>query len=134
MRTVFILFLMFPVLALAQVGGKGDFIPNLEDVPRMPTMEVIHDQGFVFDAPAARVVEVYTLVLAADEEIAQFYDNSLIQLGWARSARNTYTRNDEKLTIIIEADGDSPDNSKSQKIVRFLLSPAGPHQETRHGL
>ena len=115
-------FFIFAVVLLAPAYAFAEpprFIPGLEDVPMLSDASILPDQGFAFDAPSTRVVEVYLATKIPERDIYDFYARTLPELGWQPYTRQTYVREDERLTILI----DYTDAVINERVVRFLLSP-----------
>lgn len=104
----------------AQSQTQGDFFEALYDVPVMPGLEELHDQAMLFDKPDGRIASVAAAsktVSAA--QIAQFYAETLPQMGWEKVSGNQYVRDGNRLSFEIV-------KKPPLTIVHFTLEPAKP--------
>lgn len=110
---------MFVMAARASAGDR--FLVGLEDVPLMPGLIQLADQGSIFDAPAGRIAELYAAGQVAREEVRGFYAHTLPQLGWHADGADRFVRDGEMLRL------EFPTSPKGvgtrQLIVRFFLFP-----------
>ena len=105
-------------LALAQSAKPPVFFEALYDVPVMPGLEEVKEQAMLFDKPDGRIASVVAASKTLNAgDITRFYDESLPQLGWKKTAQNQYVRGSDRLVM---------DLSKSPPltVVHFTLSPA----------
>lgn len=105
-------------LALAQSATTPVFFEALYDVPVMPGLEEVKEQAMLFDKPDGRIASVVAASKTLNaSDITRFYDESLPQLGWKKTAQNQYVRGSDRLVM---------DLSKSPPltVVHFTLSPA----------
>ena len=103
------------VLAMAVVFGfafpawaqeAGRYFSALPDLPVMPALEEVPEAGVSFDKPEGRIVEVYAEGSAGADEVLRFYHQTLPQLGWEASGRNSFRREGEILALDVKSDGD----------------------------
>ncbi|HAD86870.1 MAG TPA: hypothetical protein DCG48_05865 [Rhodospirillaceae bacterium] len=105
-------------LALGLPAALAQFVGGIDDLPLMPGLTDIPDAGVVFETPAGRIVEAQALMGAVDRKaVLDFYDATLPQLGWSKTARGQYGREGETLNLEFPA-GPLP-------TVRFRLAPGG---------
>ena len=121
MTRAWLLSLMCLLLPLAPVRAENTHTPvffeALYDVPVMPGLEEVKDQAMLFDKPDGRIASVVAASKSLNAtEIARFYEESLPQLGWKKTAQNQYVRGSDRLVM---------DLSKSPPltVVHFTLSP-----------
>ncbi|WP_460019384.1 hypothetical protein [Magnetospira thiophila] len=102
----------------ATAGAQdGAFLSILEDVPLMSGLSEALDAGMVFDSPQGRLAETTATGAVTAEQVSEFYDQTLPQLGWTRAASGQFLREGESLGLTIESVGSSAVS------VRFELKP-----------
>lgn len=111
------------LLVVPERASAGDaFLVGLEDVPLMPGLVQLADQGSIFDAPAGRIAELYAAGQVARDDVRGFYAHTLPQLGWHADGVDRFVRDGEMLRLEFPA---SPKGSGArQLIVRFFLFPS----------
>lgn len=101
----------------ARNAHETTFFHALNDVPVMEGLRELPDESINFDKPEGRIV---TATAVSDhlkpEKIRAFYDQTLPQLGWARGADGTFTREQERMKLIIE-------EKQGVSIARFTVEP-----------
>lgn len=111
-----------PVAAGAQEQAVASapqtiFFHALNDVPVMAGLRELPDESINFDKPEGRIV---TATAVSDrispEKIQHFYDETLPQLGWMRAENGTYTRDQERLKLIVEV-------KQGVSIARLIVEP-----------
>lgn len=112
-------FLQAAALAADPVPATDNrFFESLYDVPVMPGMAEFPDQALLFDKPDGRIASVAAGSKDADPARVQgFYDDTLSQMGWRKTAKNQYVRGKDRLDMVVE-------RQAGLTIVRFTLSPA----------
>jgi len=68
------------------------------DVPIMQGWQIEPELGFAFDSPNGRIVMIFASTAADENDIMEFYGQTLAQLGWTGGAGN-WVRDAEKLVI-----------------------------------
>ena len=68
------------------------------DVPIMQGWNIEPELGFAFDSPNGRIVMIFASTSADENDIMEFYGQTLAQLGWTGGAGN-WVRDAEKLVI-----------------------------------
>ena len=68
------------------------------DVPIMQGWQIEPELGFAFDSPNGRIVMIFASTAADENDIMEFYGQTLSQLGWTGGAGN-WVRDAEKLVI-----------------------------------
>ncbi len=97
-------------LAVAQ-----SFLPEMEDVPLMPGLEVVAPVT-AFDTPGGRVVVVHAQGAVTPAAVSGFYSQTMPQLGWRQSPELYFLREREKLELTFLGSG-------APLVVRYTLSP-----------
>ncbi|WP_376958054.1 hypothetical protein ABNQ39_13490 [Azospirillum sp. A26] len=90
-----------PSALAAQLAAaeSGPFVPGTTDVPVMPGLASAESEPLVFDKPGGRIVQA---VLSGDvprQAVLAFYDQTLPQLGWRRTADRVFVREGEELRL-----------------------------------
>ena len=97
------------------------YVPGTEDVPLMPGLAADDAASLIFDKPQGRIVEAAASGPVTRHAVVAFYEESLPQLGWRRTAAKTpdtksYERDGERLSL----DFDGRDGNLQ---VAFTLAP-----------
>lgn len=83
------------------------YVTSLSDIPVMDGLIELHDEGYMFDAPEGRVVQV---VLFGNkitaETVRNYYNQVFPQLGWTAQESGIFVRSGEQLTVAIEENKD----------------------------
>lgn len=112
-----------PALAAQLVAaGSGPFVPGTTDVPVMPGLGAAESEPLVFDKPGGRIVQA---VLSGDvprQAVLAFYDQTLPQLGWRRTADRVFVREGEELRLEFPQPAQQA-KSAAGTAVRFTLTP-----------
>jgi hypothetical protein len=114
MRTAFLRLLLLAFLAPLMAAGGEAFLVELEDLPLAPGLAEMPG-GLLFDSAEGRVVEASAKGEVAAEQVRQFYETTLKQLGWQNVGPLQFRRDNEILRIVI--DGGKP------LTVHFTLTP-----------
>lgn len=104
--------------APARAGGTepAAYIADIADLPLMAELREVPDAGVVFDKPSGRIVEAFAHGRVDAARVRRFYRDTLPQLGWERTGRDSFAREDEILRIdYLGKDGDLT--------VRYTLQP-----------
>jgi hypothetical protein len=93
-----------------------DYLTGASDLPLAAGLKEQPDKGAVFDTPLGSIVTAYATGDAKPQDVLDFYDSTLPQLGWERDKPGTYHR--KKQTLKIDVVGPAPGPCK----VSFTLS------------
>lgn len=105
-RVAFSLMLLAPLPAWAV-----DYLTAVEDLPLAQGLTEQKDKTTVFDAPVGKIVTAYATGNVKAADIVNFYDSTLPQLGWERTASGTYRRKAQTLKIdVLGGQGGGPVN------------------------
>lgn len=123
---------LFPALLIAALlalgAGRGavagvqappatPFFSSIQDLPVMPGLVELPDQGVVFDKPEGRIIEVVAALQAQPrEDVRSYYDSVLPQLGWSRLDEGRYAREGEHLQVGFES-------NEGQQFLRIMVAP-----------
>ena len=101
------------------------FFESLYDVPVMPGLTEITEQGLSFDKVEGRIAHAMALSDTAGESaILAFYASVLPQMGWKEVKPALFIREAEKLEISFEAPEDKiGEETQSIALIRFSLGP-----------
>ena len=96
------------------------FVPGTEDVPLMPGLASDDGASLVFDKPQGRIVEAAARGAVTRRAVTAFYEESLPQLGWRRTAASASTKSFERDGERLSLDFDGRDGNLQ---VAFTLAP-----------
>ncbi|HEV2677873.1 MAG TPA: hypothetical protein VGV37_25300 [Aliidongia sp.] len=96
------------------------YVPGTEDVPLMPGLASDDSSSLVFDKPQGRIVEAAARGAVTRHAVMAFYDESLPQLGWRRTAASAGTKSFERDGERLSLDFDGRDGNLQ---VAFTLAP-----------
>lgn len=117
---VAVVFVLFAAPLRADSGLS--FSAHIQDMPLMPGLVELEDQGLSFDKPQGRIAQSAALMRAGDEDlIRRFYAETLPQLGWAHDGGDSYRRNGEILRFSFESVGEG---AEAETVLRFSVGPA----------
>lgn len=119
-----------PILRLAGVAAVGGvtaiftsrtdaadgFLSTLEDLPLAPGLTEDGAAGLSFDSAAGRIVEAYARGDLSEDQVLDFYSETLPQLGWTRESATEYRRSGERLRLDLTQGGE-------ELTVHYSLSP-----------
>ncbi|MBH63645.1 MAG: hypothetical protein CL569_14585 [Alphaproteobacteria bacterium] len=115
--------MLFLALVMAGVSLAGQhpsaqaaFFSQVEDLPIMPGLEEVVDEGMVFDKPEGRIVEVVAIGAVSRQAIMAFYGATLPELGWKQESSTDYARSGEVLRFRVDNRGD-------EFTIRFTIAP-----------
>jgi hypothetical protein len=92
------------------------FVAGLEDLPLMPGLNELTGSGFAFDSATGRIVEAYATGDLDQQQVLDFYAETLPQLGWEQASPRGFKREGERLSIEFVKGG-------NPLTVRFSLAP-----------
>ncbi|MGH6719497.1 MAG: hypothetical protein ACREER_09285 [Alphaproteobacteria bacterium] len=105
------------VLLVLAVGARAaGFVSGTDDLPLMDGLAEIAGSGTVFDKPSGRFVEAYAAGPVSEDAVAGFYRESLPHLGWSPAGPLIFTREGERLSIVLTP-------TDAGLTVRFSLAP-----------
>lgn len=93
------------------------FLQNINDIPLMPGLYEVAEEGVVFDKPEGRIVEAEAATDSIQAiDIIKFYSDALPQMGWVQTDPGSYTRQGERLKIEVSERG-------TGRTVHFTVMP-----------
>ncbi|HEX7742436.1 MAG TPA: hypothetical protein VF442_08390 [Sphingobium sp.] len=88
-----------------------DYLSAVDDLPLTQGLTEQKDKTTVFDAPVGKIVTAYATGNVKAEDVVNFYDSTLPQLGWEKTASGTYHRKSQTLKIdVLGGQGGGPVN------------------------
>ena len=97
-----------------------DYLSAVDDLPLTQGLTEQKDKTTVFDAPVGKIVTAYATGNVKADDVINFYDSTLPQLGWEKTASGTYHRKAQTLKIdVLGGQGGGPVN------VSFTVSSEG---------
>jgi hypothetical protein len=96
------------------------YVPGTEDVPLMPGLAADDAASLIFDKPQGRIVEAAASGPVTRHAVVAFYEESLPQLGWRRTAGAAATKSFERDGERLSLDFDGRDGNLQ---VAFTLAP-----------
>ncbi|HZF32192.1 MAG TPA: hypothetical protein VE914_00140 [Candidatus Angelobacter sp.] len=104
------------VVAGMRAGAADVFLSRLEDLPLAPGLSEDATAGLSFDSAAGRIVEAYARGNLTEDQVLQFYQETLPQLGWTADNARQYRRSGERLRLDVVRSGQG-------LMVHYSLSP-----------
>jgi hypothetical protein len=102
---------------VSTLAGAADvFLSRLEDLPLVPGLSEDAAAGLSFDSAGGRIVEAYARGNLTEDQVLQFYEETLPQLGWTAESDRQYRRGGERLRLEVM-------RSAQGLTVHYLLSP-----------
>lgn len=110
MKKILSALLFFGFFSFSGVAAaESVFMTGFEDLPLMDGLKQSEDAAVAFDSPGGRIVEAYAQSERIEkQQVMEFYDKTLPQLGWTRLKKKTgtssfsYAREGEELTISVD--------------------------------
>jgi hypothetical protein len=88
-----------------------DYLSAVNDLPLASGLTEQKDKTTVFDAPVGKLVTAYATGNLKAADVVDFYDTTLPQLGWQKTASGTYHRKAQTLKIdVLGGQGGGPIN------------------------
>ncbi|MAZ07216.1 MAG: hypothetical protein CMM99_01940 [Rickettsiales bacterium] len=115
MKFSFLFFVNYLFL-LSFLFSSDKFVYGLEDIPLYKNMNNNEESLVLFDSINGRIVSTKITGSENLNEIKEFYQHILPNLGWNKTKRNLFIRGDEVLEIIYY-------KSKGESSVEFNISP-----------
>ncbi|WP_052709946.1 hypothetical protein [Azospirillum thiophilum] len=113
--------------AEAAPAGSGPFVPGFADVPVMPGLAAAESEPLVFDKPGGRIVQAVLSGAVPRQAVLAFYDQTLPQLGWRRTADRVFVRDGEELRLEFPRAAQTTQATTAKPAsgmaVRFTLTP-----------
>ncbi len=107
----------------AVAADSGPFVPGTTDVPVMPGLASAESEPLVFDKPGGRIVQAVLSGEVPRQAVLAFYDQTLPQLGWRRTADRVFVREGEELRLEFPKPAGQGAGQKAATAVRFTLTP-----------
>ncbi|HWT99102.1 MAG TPA: hypothetical protein VN229_15850 [Terriglobales bacterium] len=111
LRPVRLGLMLVPLLCAALPAWAVDYLSAVDDLPLTQGLTEQKDKTTVFDAPVGKIVTAYATGNVKAEDVVNFYDSTLPQLGWEKTASGTYHRKSQTLKIdVLGGQGGGPVN------------------------
>jgi len=110
-----VLSLLLVALAIRAEAVDG-FLSIVEDLPLMSGLTEDTASGLAFDTADGRIVDAYAHGKVSQEQVVNFYGETLPQLGWKAEGATQFARSGERLRLEF-TQGDSG------LMVHYSLSP-----------
>ena len=81
------------------------FLEGTEDVPLMPTLDVVEDETFSVDNEDGRLFFSKAMTTTAAADVLRFYKSTLPQLGWDETESGVFNREGDVLSISVTSVG-----------------------------
>jgi len=107
-----------PAPPAAKTAPKPEFAKVIDDLPLMPGLTVLEDKDVLFIAGPGRIAQTTATGRIDIDEVYNYYERTLPQLGWKKINARTYERDNERLRLDV-----SGVNPAATTIVRFSLEP-----------
>jgi hypothetical protein len=105
---------------IGQTRAEEAYFEALYDIPVMPGLEEIKGEAILFDKPDGRIASAVAASRTLKPvQVRGFYAESLIQMGWKKTAQNQYVRGEDLLTVDVQ-------EKPPLTVVHFTLSPLKP--------
>lgn len=113
----FFLLISAVILCSAHAGAQG-FFAGLPDVPLMPGVIELEEQGLSFDKPEGRILVAVASVddSIADSQVQSYYRQALPQFGWQAIGPFSFVRGSEKLQMVLQDEG-------GENFLKIVISP-----------
>ena len=120
-RSFFLALAFVLALAAPPAGGARaaeGFVEGFDDLPLLPGLSPLKEEGLSFDKPAGRIVQAAARGAVSTDAVRKFYRETAPQLGWRLGdGEGRFVRDGETLRVEVRPD------AAGQVIVRFSLSP-----------
>ncbi len=107
---------LFPFMVWAE--KPVTYLNAMPDIPVMHGLVEGAGSTLSFDKPSGRILSTYVLAedFISEQDILDFYQKTLPQLGWTEKKAHEFIREREQLSITV-------DDGEDGLIVQFLLTP-----------
>ncbi|SMH56729.1 hypothetical protein [Azospirillum agricola] len=89
----------------------------------MPGLSAAEAEPLVFDKPGGRIVQAVLSGAVPRNAVLAFYDQTLPQLGWRRTAERVFVREGEELRLEFTGTVKSAAARAEPTTIRFTLNP-----------
>ena len=99
------------------VRAETLFFTSIQDVPLMTGLEELGEQAVMFDKPEGRIMEVVASMNGVSEaQVRAYYESSLPSFGWIKLSENSYSRSNERLSLLFE-------DIEGHQFLRVMIAP-----------
>lgn len=112
-----LLLALAPPARAETVPVAAQYFVVVPDLPVMPGLVELPDQGTTFDKPEGRIAEtVAAIATGTPQAVETYYDSVLPQLGWKAAGAGQYLRGEEVLKLGFET-------NEGQSFLRIMVAP-----------
>ena len=117
-RTFILMALVLVVSAVSvQAQTTTQFFSSFQDIPLMPGLTELGEQGVVYDKPGGRFAESLADTGGhSEQEVLAYYEASMPQFGWKKIGPSLYSREKERLSLQIES-------FEGRQVLRLSIEP-----------
>ena len=84
------------------VISKQHYVPGTEDLPVYDGFNLIESGNVAYDSESGRIIDAtYSGGVVREQDVLDFYAQTMPQLGWKKNKLHAYIRDGEKLKISI---------------------------------
>lgn len=87
-------------LLISTIGVHAEFFGET-DIPLMDGMQVNEAETFSFDVPAGQITGFTVTTQKTPQEVREFYQTALEELGWQQKSSSRYRRDQDELVLQI---------------------------------
>jgi hypothetical protein len=103
--------------AFAAHAQTVQFFSAFQDIPLMPGLTELGEQGVVYDKPGGRFAETLADTGAQSaEQVMAYYEAAMPEFGWKKIGPGLYSRENERLSLAFEL-------FEGREVLRLSLSP-----------
>ncbi|MBH43217.1 MAG: hypothetical protein CMP25_00310 [Rickettsiales bacterium] len=95
-------FISIALFLTFQLNSEIKFITGIEDLPIFESLEIDEDNLIIFDKADSRIITVNLSGSVNLEEVKDYYENILPNLGWKMRNKKEYVRDAEVLKLEYE--------------------------------
>ena len=75
---------------------------GFQNIPLMDKLDQVDEKCFLFDTPYGRIIHAFAKGRIKEDEVSDFYSETLRELGWVELERLKFFRDGEYLRVEIE--------------------------------
>lgn len=103
--------------SLVAYAQNVQFFSAFQDIPLMPGLTELGEQGVVYDKPGGRFAESLADIGGQDAAaVLAYYDASMPQFGWKKLESGAYSRENERLILQFES-------FEGREVLRLSVAP-----------
>ena len=102
MKKINSVFILIALVVSFQLNSEIKFITGIEDLPIFDSLEIDEDNLIIFDKADSRLITVNLSGSVNLEEVKDYYESILPNLGWKMRNKKEYVRDAEVLKLEYE--------------------------------